>query len=40
MIECEFLVQKNQFEPGIEREFEQGAKQVVKKVLDMDANVT
>ncbi len=40
MIECEFLVQENQFEPAIESELEEGTKQVVKQVLDMDATVT
>lgn len=40
MIECEFLVQENQFEHAVLRELEQGTKQVVRKVLDMDANVT
>jgi len=40
MIRCEFLVQENQFENAIERELEQGTKQVVKKVLGMDASVS
>lgn len=40
MIECEFLVQENQFEPAIERELERGTKKVVRNVLNMDAKVT
>lgn len=40
MIECEFLVQEKQFEPTVLHELEQGTKDVVRNVLDMDANVT
>ncbi|MFT5976627.1 MAG: hypothetical protein ACI9YO_002811 [Gammaproteobacteria bacterium] len=40
MIECEFLVQENNFGPSVLHELEKGTKDVVRKVLNMDANVT
>jgi hypothetical protein len=40
MIECEFLVQENNFESATERKLEQGTKEVVKKILNTDASVS
>ena len=40
MIECEFLVQENNFESATERNLEQGTKEVVKKILNSDASVS
>ncbi len=40
MIECNFIVQENNFDSAIERNLEQGTKDVVKKILKMDANVS
>lgn len=39
MIECEFLVQENNFESATERKLEQGTKEVIKRILNMDASV-
>ena len=39
MIECEFLVQEKNFESAIERKLEQGTKEVIKRILNMDASV-
>jgi len=40
MIECEFLVQENSFEVATVKMLEQGTKDVVKKILNLDAKVT
>ena len=40
MIECEFLVQENNFDSAIERRLEQGTKEVVKRILNTDASVS
>ncbi len=40
MIECDFLVQENHFEPATEIVLEQGTKEVIRKILNIDANVT
>lgn len=40
MIECEFLVQENNFDVETERRLEQETKEVVKQVLNKDASVS
>ena len=40
MIECEFLVQENNFEPAIESKLEQGTRDVIKKIFNKDASVS
>ncbi len=40
MIECNFIVQESNFDSATERNLEQGTKDVVKKILNMDAKVS
>ena len=40
MIECEFLVQENNFDSATERKLEQGTKEVVEKILNTGASVS
>ena len=40
MIECEFLVQQNNFDSATERKLEHGTKEVVQKILNTDASVS
>jgi len=40
VIECEFLVQENNFELATERKLEQGTQEVTKKILNMGARIS
>ena len=40
MIECEFLVQENNFESATERKLEEGTKEVVKNIFNTDASIS
>lgn len=40
MIECEFLVQEQNFDFATEHKLEQGTKEVIKRILNTDASVS